>query len=262
MIDYLGKNQYYLHFDLPNSYILTQPNAVPNDAIDSDVDQSNGSNTTKWYMVLPGTHTPHVDAGIILDAVLPVSWLDVTATDLSSHHVIQWQIENEKNISHYEIESSINSASNFSHLNKVLSNASQESISSYAFENYDIYESGIYYYRIKQIDLDGNSSYSKIVSLDVSPDIKKSNTVSIYPNPVVNDLTIELEIQSNVSDFHMNLFDSQGRLVRKNVIIDFDLKPGIKKYEIDVQTLAKGIYSAQIHLDNKKIVKKLIVVSN
>ncbi|HFA49288.1 MAG TPA: hypothetical protein ENJ95_09750 [Bacteroidetes bacterium] len=47
--------------------------------------------------------------------------------------------------------------------------------------------SGINYYRLKQIDFDGGFEYSKIISVE----IKKDNDINIYPNPMNGEINIE-----------------------------------------------------------------------
>ncbi len=47
MLDYLGKNSYYLQFDLPIGYSVTSANQGGDESMDSDVDGSHGLNTTK-----------------------------------------------------------------------------------------------------------------------------------------------------------------------------------------------------------------------
>ena len=45
-----------------------------------------------------------------------------------------------------------------------------------------------------------------------------------------------------------------------NVILDADLEVGRKTYKINVGTIAKGVYSMNINIDERIYNKKLIVV--
>jgi len=259
MIDYLGKNSYYLEFDLPNGFALTTPNMGSDDTMDSDVDGSNGPMTTDYYTINPGEHVPNVDAGVVF-GVLSVEWLDIRAENNDSHHTVTWDVSKESNVSHYEVERSLNGLDDFEVIGKILSEEDSPEQRTYSYDDYDVAESGIYYYRINQVELDGAIDYSKVVSVDREAVLLTDNIASIYPNPVVNELTLELVITKPVEDLTVNIFDAQGRIVRKNAIMDIDVSTGAKTYRIDVRDFSEGVYSMKIMLDRKEIVKKLIVV--
>jgi uncharacterized repeat protein (TIGR01451 family) len=260
MIDYLGKNSYYLKFELPNGLAITEPNMGSDESMDSDVDGSNGPMTTDYYTISPGEHIPNVDAGVVL-GVLSVEWLDVYAQNNDSHHTITWNVADQNNVSHYEVERSIDGLNNFESIAKVLSTGDGPEATSYTHDDYDIIAAGIYYYRIRQVDYDNAYDYSKVVSVDREDVVAvTNNSASIYPNPVVDELTLELDIAKPVTDLVVNIYDAQGKIARANAIMDIDLKSGTKSYKLNVTDFAKGVYSMKIKLDRKEIVKKLIIV--
>ncbi len=260
MIDYLGKNSYYLKFDLPNGYGITTPNMGADEAMDSDVDGSNGPMTTAYYSVLPGTHVPNIDAGVVT-SVLSAEWLDIKAENQGNFNEVTWTVQKEENASHYEVERSINATDDFEVIGKVLAENTGGTLY-YSYDDYDVETAGVYYYRIRQLDLNDQALVSKIVSVDLSDrnGEKAEHKVQIYPNPVVDEMTLDLELGYDVADLNVNLFDAQGRIVRSNLIVDFDLATGKKLYKVNVKELAKGIYTIKVNLDRKQIVKKLIVI--
>lgn len=75
-------------------------------------------------------------------------------------------------------------------------------------------------------------------------ELSKENNISIYPNPVSDLLSIEAEFLSGVT------------------IMDINGKPIIysDKHQIDVSSLAKGIYSVVIISGNYRTVKKLVII--
>ena len=261
IIDYLGKNSYYLEFDLPNGLAVTEPNMGNDETIDSDVDGSNGPMTTDLYTVNPGEHIPNIDAGVVL-GVLSVEWLDVSVENNGTHHSVLWQLASETNVSHYEIERSIDGIDNFETIGKVLSRGDSESEATYLYEDYDVQKSGTYYYRIREVDQDGKNNLSKIVAVERDDVIIMShkNSADIYPNPVVDELTLQIDIAATVDDLNVDIYDAQGRLAKANAIIDVDIEAGQKSYKLNVRDFAKGVYSMKINLDRDQIVKKLIIV--
>jgi len=262
MLDYLGKNTYFLKFDMPSGMSPTSPNAGNNNMIDSDVDNSNGPNTTPYYAVWPDTHTAGIDAGLIY-APTPAAPNDIVvdAHKEDNMNVFEWSLSNQDKISHYEIEKSINNDEVFELVGKKLVDDYLKSNADYTFNDYDVQQANIIHYRIKQIFENGDFVYSDIVSLERRTLIsEKDNTVEIYPNPVVDELSIDLMVYQSVSEFSIDIFDAQGRIARKSLVMDLDVMEGEKKYRVSVSDLSKGIYTIKINMDGSQIVKKLIII--
>ena len=102
-----------------------------------------------------------VQAFQAIQFALPLTWLNFTASLQPNQQVlVQWQVGNELNVNHYEIESGVDGV-HFSTLQNV--DASSVSASVKTYQGYDNFPSaGNNYYRIKEVDKDGKSTYSKI----------------------------------------------------------------------------------------------------
>jgi hypothetical protein len=89
------------------------------------------------------------------------------------------------------------------------------------------------YFRLKQVDLDGKSSYSQIKILKPSKQISavESNIV-IYPNPVRDIMNIT-NLES--SNYTARIVDMSGRVIKS-----FVMKNG--QNQVDVASLKSGIY--------------------
>ncbi len=117
-------------------------------------------------------------------AALPVVWLYVTAKLLRPNQmVLQWATSSEINCSHYEVEHSTEDAHSFRQLATIPGAGTTHEVSSYEYvisspaaENY---------FRLKQVDYDGQYEYSKWVRV-----INSFHTWSYFPNPVTHYLTI------------------------------------------------------------------------
>jgi len=258
VLDYLGKDSYFIHFEVPSELYPTSANIGVDDSIDSDIDNSYGEFTTKLYQVSPGAHIPNVDAGLMF-GILPVEWLDVWGENRTSHNYIEWNIGTESNVSHYEIERSLNGLSDFEMIGKVLAEGNAVTTLTYNFEDYSNAEAGEYYYRIKQFDLNGEFDYSEIVVIDQRDANARELSAMIYPNPVVDVLTVEIDVPISVTNLNANIYDTTGKLVWQNVIVDNQLEVGLKRYSVDIANLASGVYTLKLNLDNDIIFIKLIV---
>ena len=75
------------------------------------------------------------------------------------------------------------------------------------------------------------------------------NELSIYPNPVVNELTINLP--SNIKNADVRIVDVTGRTISNNNVT-------INNNKLDVSHLAQGVYIVEIKTEKGTTSKKLI----
>ncbi len=101
--------------------------------------------------------------------------------------------------------------------------------------------SGTSYYRLKQLDFDGNFSYSNIADLHY----ERNTSINVYPNPVRDMLYIntELPVQQAI------IFDTTGKSINAQ----------ISNNAIDVSTLNAGIYTLQITIGDGIFYEKILV---
>ncbi|MBT8190056.1 MAG: T9SS type A sorting domain-containing protein, partial [Bacteroidia bacterium] len=259
MIDYLGKNTYYLQFDIPPGFKMTSANRGIDDTLDSDADGSNGMNTTKWYNILPGEHLENVDAGIVAGA-LPVVWSDVWAENRGSWNYVEWTTQSEWNLSHYEIERSVENTVDFISMARVEGGENTFISQTHHFDDYALETAGIYYYRIKQVDYNGDYEYSKIVSVQVKEQQNADKALSLYPNPVVSQLTASLYNPSTDGQIDYKIYDASGRLVLEKEKVAWRLVSNSLKFDIKVDQLEAGVYSIHVLKNDNRYIQKLIVI--
>lgn len=106
---------------------------------------------------------------------------------------LNWQTITERNNRHFEVERSTD-ALKFSSVGVVLTKAidgNHQGPLNYQFTDASPAD-GINYYRIRQIDKDGSSEYSKMIK--ISYNLQESGNIvrSYYPNPVSDKLFIQL----------------------------------------------------------------------
>ena len=251
-IDYLQKQDYYLKFHPPSGYGFIQANAG-DDELDSDVTHANGDYTTSLISMAPGEEKKSIDAGIQF-GVLPVVWLSISAEWKGDYNEVRWSTASEINNDYYEVERRHESEAEFYTVDKVNSSGNSTEKQNYSIEDYAIDRAGIYYYRIKQVDVDGAYDYSLIVQTTV---IDRSNKVSLFPNPSVglSNLIIDLASEKEVN---VSILNAEGRLV-KTILVPASI--GDRNYEkIEISELPVGVYMIHITQDEYKDVKKLIVV--
>lgn len=221
---------------------------------DSDFGHMYGPNTTAMFSLAPGDNIQNIDAGL-RGGVVPVEWLYVSAENRDKINLVSWATGNEVNVSHFEVERSINSASDFTKISdKVISDSPADG-AEYSLEDNDLIGAGVYYYRIKQIDFNGEFTYSDVVSVRVA---KSVDEVAIYPNPAVDEVNVAITIDE-AQDVEMDLYDAKGSLVMKGLYASF-LESGSHEFKLNLRDIPKGSYSIAIKLRNETIHKKLMIL--
>ncbi len=179
------------------------------------------------------------DYTLSVAAALPVNLLSfqANATKLGNH--LDWQTATEINFSHYVVERSIDGIS-FEKLGEVKGRGNAQT-----YEFLDaIPHSGINYYRLKLIDIDGSSEYSKIVSVGQNV----SGKVKIYPNPAHDVLNIDVSDYQKAS---VRVVDILGR----DIIVKADFSD---KTQIDLSSLANGIYFIEVNTNGQIMREKVV----
>ncbi len=254
MLDGIAQGDYYVRFEPPTEYGFTVPKAG-NDDIDNDADGTNGYGTTRMYRISGGDQKPNVDAGLIL-AVLPLEWLSFNGRYNGVYSELEWKTGLEINNDHFEVERKHESESDFSKISEILASSdSKAKLHQYRHDDYELSKSGIYYYRIKQVDRNGKSNYSKVISIYV--DAARELSVSIYPNPTDNLLNISLGLSED-SELEVRVFDESGKNVLTNPFGGYR-KAGHYKEVLNTELLTVGHYNLQIKTSNGLINKKFSI---
>lgn len=186
-----------------------------------------------------------------LMAPLPVELYSFDANPRVSAISLDWKTGTESNNKGFEVQRSTNQNSKFSTIGWVEGTGTTNYISNYSFNDTDVKSEVTYYYRLKQIDFDGAFEYSDIVSAVISK--SDTNTLSVYPNPASDQATIKLPF-SEVG-FAINLFDSNGRLVKT-----WKSEKDALTQELDLINISKGIYTLNINNQQIRQSVKLMIV--
>lgn len=146
-----------------------------------------------------------------------------------------WTTANEINVSHFNIQRSVN-GKDFINIGNV--NAKNKIENSYSFiDEIGNLELGTkyLYYRLEAIDKDGKVSYSVVKKIE----LKGLNAeLTIYPNPATSIVTIEC---ANAKQ--LLIIDYLGRTVKQ-------FKVSSEKLIINTKQFAKGLYTVQIITTN------------
>ncbi len=147
-------------------------------------------------------------------ATLPLELLSFGAMLKKTTVELNWITLWEKNLSHFEIERSLDGRT-FQQAGLVFGVGNSDFKSSYSFKN-NISElaAPIIYYRLKLVDQDGSYGYSDIRAIRISNSKNEVMTVMAYPNPVVNEVKITIPDSWQGTEVKYDLFNANGRVVK------------------------------------------------
>lgn len=159
------------------------------------------------------------------EAPLPVSWISLSARQNDASQVIlDWRV-NERAVSHYQVERSLN-ARNFVPAGTLV--ASGDGIREYTFTDpTPVLQRA--YYRIRQTDLDGSYAYSRILTVSEMND----TGLTAFPNPSGGIVTVQIE-QSYIG--------SKLRLINKSGIVLQEITIKGQTLRLDLGKYAPGVY--------------------
>ncbi|MDP4285210.1 MAG: hypothetical protein Q8891_12355 [Bacteroidota bacterium] len=110
---------------------------------------------------------------------LPVTFVSVNASLKNGDIAVEWKVENESNMSHYEVEQSID-GNRFTLAATVTATNLDAGAYSWLDENVT---PGYHYYRIKSVDINGTIAYTQVVKVWVPA---PREHIAIYPNPITD----------------------------------------------------------------------------
>ncbi|MBX9853198.1 MAG: carbohydrate-binding protein [Cytophagaceae bacterium] len=182
------------------------------------------------------------------NAALPVELTNFTAALQENHYKLLWRTVSEKNNDYFIIEKS-NDGIAFKSIGKVNGKGSSSSVTNYAFEDYTLV-SGIAYYRLKQVDYNGEYTYSEIIN--VSADISSDRLVA-YPNPADGNNFI-IECTGSEEEKTIEIYNLLGEVLFSKKLYRSDLN--IRSQDLPFK-LEKGIYI--IKKANSNSIYKLVI---
>ncbi|WP_017731569.1 T9SS type A sorting domain-containing protein [Nafulsella turpanensis] len=142
---------------------------------------------------------------------LPVEWLSFSAHWQGKDVELQWRTATEMNSSHFVVERSADGI-HFSRIGSKKAAGTSQEEQAYQFkdEHPERLFSPVLYYRLLQVDYDGASEYSPVVSIEVPPSALQH--VKVHPNPFRDKLFI-LWRALKEEKIYFRLYDSRGGLI-------------------------------------------------
>lgn len=178
----------------------------------------------------------------------PVELISFYGQAADNSVVLRWSTSTETNNKGFDIEKIYEADYNsgvWVNAAFISGNGTTTSPQDYSFYDRDV-KPGKYIYRLKQIDFDGTSDYSREVEVIVTPPAEYT-LYQNYPNPFNPSTTIEFSLPTK-SDVTITLFNSLGEKVK--MLYSQVTEKGFHSVQFNADGLSSGTYIYQMRAVN------------
>ena len=236
----LGYKGCYINYYVANGRVLVPNYNDPNDAVANAAIQA----------LYPGRTVVGIDVRNLYEnggmvhcvtqqqptaTVVPINLLDFNGYFDNDKTVLKWSTASEQNNNYFNIERNTE-GSLFQTIGTVKGAGNTATQLDYSFIDQMPESNKTNYYRLKQVDFDGNSTYSKVIALSK----KSKSTLKISPNPAHSDL----EISGIADGDFIEIYNNLGQLVKTITVFDSNNK-------VDISDLTSGTYVVKV-VNNKQ----------
>lgn len=195
--------------------------------------------------LLEGTLTKN--AGL---ALLATNVVDFTAKKEDRNAKLLWSVDHSADYSSFEIERSKNGV-DFARISTQMADQNNGS-TSFSFIDYNL-PAGIVYYRIRIVEKNGSSFYTKVASINN----KLTESFIVSPNPATDHIMISHGSSSAVT-VNVRITDAAGKMIK--AVSRQSVAAGAK-LRIPLENYAAGTYYVEIEGEEYfKVVKKIALI--
>ncbi|HHS95817.1 MAG TPA: T9SS type A sorting domain-containing protein, partial [Phaeodactylibacter sp.] len=200
-------------------------------ARDNNCASSNGFNV--WYFST-------------IDQPTPAELIHFSAKPHKDYIALSWQTASEVGFSGFELQRSTQADAGSFHkiawYDSQADNNNSNDVLGYTHIDNEVQKGQTYYYRLRQVDLDGSVEYSSIVSARIDA---QGNSLEVFPNPASESIKVFLHHKNSRQDITLKVYDTKGSEV---IILILDANALSNGYSLIIHDLPKGTYF--LHLEN------------
>lgn len=182
-----------------------------------------------------------------VSGTLPVGIKDFSATVVNASVKVQWTLDKLASNKTYSVERSLDGKSWI-----LLAEVSVDGKDRYSYDDNKAV-SGINYYRLKSLGLDGSVNYSAIKVVHVG---QSAASLKVFPNPAVRTLNVYVNPGSEQKKISAVLVNRTGQVVAQRV-----LSSSNGMIEFGVSHLAEGNYTLNLKGENGYNESRSVIIS-
>lgn len=222
-------------YDNPLRTSAANPRVQPGQNYAGGTDTSLGTAGGSNYA--GGTGTPE---NVTIIAPLPVSLARFTAVAVRLDAQLRWTTASERNNDRFVVERSLDGTS-FEAVGTVRSQGNSTRATDYEFADAGAARltaaDQLLYYRLRQLDVDGTSTYSPVRSVTFGA----KGAISVFPNPTPTGHIATLDLRGlPAGAYQVQVLDLTGRAVATYSL------SGAAQHPLDLQALAAGTYMVRV----------------
>lgn len=185
--------------------------------------------------------------------ILPVKLVSFTATLNNKNTELKWTTSSEINVSHFVVEKSTDGI-NFNEVGVVFAYGTASSITNYNFTDHlGNVQSGIFYYRIRSVDIDEKSELSQTRMVRLSSKSDKTISITAFPNPVQNELRVTIPANWQNIKVVYELYSSNGIMVNR-----MEKANSSQTESFSVNNLSSGTYFVLVKCNGATAQQKIV----
>lgn len=207
---------------------------------------------TRGYASYTGSFTGGFSQFMLVSptTTLPVSTLTFEARPNGKNILLNWSTATEINNKGFVIERSTD-GSHFETIGWINGAMNSSEQKNYSYTDNFVQPNQLYYYRLRQTDIDSRESLSAIRQARIND--RAVLQVSISPNPASNEVKVFTSGTAGLSN--INLLDAKGQLVKTWKQVNCSAAP----QSLDISKIAAGVYMIQVVTGDTITAEKLII---
>ncbi len=210
-----------------------------------------------------GIHNTKFSIGVLLRTlnqlgwVIPVELTSFNAGIVGNNVTLTWETASETNNSGFAVERNINGS--WKQVGFVNGKGTTTQVSQYSFVDRltGITGNTKIQYRLKQVDFDGTSEYSKSVEVNYVAGPQVYSLDQNYPNPFNPETKISFSVPKS-GNVKVSVYDAMGNLVK--VIFNENVEAGKFTATWNASGAASGIYFYKLEAGEFTAVKKMVLM--
>lgn len=188
--------------------------------------------------------------------VLPIGLTEFSGyySEYSRSNELTWVTDSETNNDYFVLERSADGI-NFGAIADIDGQGDSYIENTYTYFD-PIESSDTYYYRLKQFDFDGASSYSDVIAIESEWDNSEFFR-SLFPNPAKTKINLVTSQRIKKDPIQLTFINAQGSVVKTQELMGYT---NAANYGIDVSTLNSGVYTVQLVSGDESEVRKIVIL--